>query len=255
MPIFLAAFFDPDGPWADIAQVLWVLQLALIIHVYKTGRPFWWIYVLFIAPAIGGIAYLLIELLPDWRVSRGTMWKPRALRIRKLREDLEETDIVKTRLALADELLAAGETAEALKTADAALAGIFKDDPHTLASVARIRIEAGKPREALEALSRINTKNDKMLDLDVTVMRGRALFATGKHREAQELMESVQMRYSGEEPRYFLALSLKATGKKDEARQLLEDIVKKFRRAGRGWRRSERHWFRLATAELKALKA
>jgi hypothetical protein len=255
MPTLLAAFLDPDGPWAEIAQVLWVLQLALIIHVYKTGRPFWWIYILFIAPAIGGLAYLMLELLPDWRVSRGNMWKPRALRIRRLREDLEETDIVKTRLALADELLAAGETAQALTTAEAALAGVFKDDPHTLASVARIRIEARKPREALDALSRINTKNDKMLDLDVTVMRGRALFATGKHHEAQEVMESVQTRYSGEEPRYFLALSLKATGRKAEAQHLLEDIVKKFRRAGRGWRRSERHWFRLATAELKTLKA
>src|SRR5687767_12848085 len=220
MPIFLAAFFDADGPWADIAQVLWVLQLALIIHVYKTGRPFWWIYILFIAPAIGGLAYLFIELLPEWRVSRGRLWKTRALRIRKLRAELEETDNVNTRLAQAHELL-----------------------------------EAGKPREALEMLGRVNTKNDKMLDLDVAVMRGRALFATGQHREAQAQMESVQTRYSGEEPRYFLALALKATGRKEEARQLLEDIVKKFRRAGRAWRRSERHWFRLAAARLKELKA
>jgi hypothetical protein len=252
---FNVAFFDPDGPWAAIAQVLWVLQLALIIHVYKTGRPFWWIYVLFIAPAIGGVAYLLIELLPDWRLSGDSFWKPRALRLRKLRAELEETDIVKTRLTLADELLAAGETDEALRTAEGALTGVFKDDPHTLASVARIQIEAGKPREALDVLSRINTRNDKMLDLEVTVMRGRAYFATGQHREAQALMESVQTRYSGEEPRYFLALSLKAIGRKEEARQVLEDIVKKFRRAGRGWRRAERHWFRLATAELKVARS
>jgi hypothetical protein len=101
-------------------------------------------------------------------------------------------------------------------------------------------------------LSRINTKHDKMLDLDVTVMRGRALYAIGRHEEAQQHMEAVQTRYSGEEPRYFLALSLKARGRQEEARQLFEDIVKKFRRAGRAWRRSEKHWFRLATAELKA---
>jgi hypothetical protein len=252
MPFNFAAFFDSDGPWAAIAQVLWVLQLALIIHVYKTGRPYWWIYVLFIAPAIGGLAYVFIELFPDWQSSRGGFWRPRSVRIRQLRDALDESDIVKTRLQLADELLAAGEPAEALSVAEGALTGIFKDDPHTLAAVARIRIEAGKPLEALEDLSRVNIKNDKMLALDVTVMRGRALYATGRHKEAQEHMESVQTRYSGEEPRYFLALSLKASGRKDEARQLLEDIVKKFRRAGRAWRRSERHWFRLATAELKA---
>jgi hypothetical protein len=251
MPFNPAAFFDSDGPWAAIAQVLWVLQLALIVHVYKTGRPYWWIYVLFIAPAIGGLAYVLIELLPEWKSSGGSLWRPRALRIRKLREELEESDIVKTRFALAEELLAAGEATEALTIAEGTLTGVFKDDPHTLASVARFRIEAGKAAEALEALSRVNTKNDKMLDLDVTVMRGRALLATGRYQDAREHMESVQARYSGEEPRYFLALSLKADGRTDEAHQLLEDIVKKFRRASRAWRRSERHWFRLARAELK----
>jgi hypothetical protein len=254
MPITFAALFNSDAPWAAIAQILWVLQLALIVHVYKTGRPFWWIYVLFIAPAIGGLAYLLLELMPEWSATRGSLWQPRALRIRKLRADLEETDIVKTRLLLADELLAAGETEEAISIAEGTLTGVFKDDPHTLASVARIRIEAGKPREALEALSHINTKNDRMLELEVTVMRGRALFATGQHQEAQAHMESVQARYSGEEPRYFLALSLLASGRQDEARQVFEDIVRKFRRAGRAWRRSERHWFRLATAQLKGVQ-
>jgi hypothetical protein len=198
-----AAFFDADGPWAAIAQVLWVLQLALIIHVYKTGRPYWWIYVLFIAPAIGGLAYLFLELIPDWRANRGGTWKPRSFRIRALREELEESDIVKTRLTLAEELLAGGDAAEAHRIAEGALTGIFKDDPHTLAAVARFRLEAGKAREALEALSRINTKNDKMLDVEVAVMRGRALFATGQHHEAQVQMESVQQRYTGEEPRYF----------------------------------------------------
>jgi hypothetical protein len=247
-----AAFFDPDGPWAVIGPILWLLQLGLIIHVYKTGRPYWWIYVLFIAPAIGGLAYLLLELLPEWKTNRGGFWQPRSVRIRRLRDALEEGDIVQTRLKLADELLAAGQPEEALAIANDALTGVFKDDPHTLASVARVRIEAGKPREALEALGKIDTKHDKMLDLEVTVMRGRALFATGQHHEAQTNMEAVQTRYTGEEPRYYLALSLRATGKKDEARQLLEDIVKKFRRASRAWRRSERHWFQLANAALKA---
>ena len=231
-----------------------MLQLALIVHVYKTGRPYWWIYVLFMAPAIGGLAYTFLELLPDWRLNRGGSWKPRALRIRALKQALEESDIVKTRLTLADELLAAGEADEAARTAEGALTGVFKDDPHTLASVARIRLETGKPKEALEALARINTKNDKMLELEVTVMRGRALYAIGRHDEAQAQMRAIETRYSGEEPRYYLALSFKATGHQDEARALLEDIVKKFRRASRAWRRSERHWFRLATESLKEMQ-
>jgi hypothetical protein len=253
MPFDPAVFFDEAGPWATLAQFLWVAQLALIFHVYKTGRPYWWMYILFIAPAIGGIAYVLIEMLPEWNASRGSFWRPRALQIRDLRRSLEESDVVKTRLLLAEELLAAGEKDEAYRVAEEALTGVFKDDPHTLAVVARIRIEAGKPEAGLEALARINTKNDRMLDLDVAVMRGRGLYATGRYEEAVVQMRAVEGRYLGEEARYFLALALKATGKKEEARQVLEDIVKKFRRAGRAWRRTERHWFRLANAELKAM--
>lgn len=252
MPLPLA--FVGAGPLATLAQFLWVLQLALLIHVYKTGRPYWWMYVLFIAPAIGGLAYVLVELLPEWKAGRGGFWKPRALRIRELRRELEESDIVKTRLALADELVAAGEADEAGRIADDALTGVFKDDPHTLACVARIRLDAKRPKDALDALSRVNTRHDKMLDLDVTAMRGRALFALGRHAEAQEHLRAAAARYSGDEPRYHLALSLKATGHANEAREIFEDIVKKFRRASRAWRRAEKPWFRLAREELKKMR-
>src|SRR5262249_28176234 len=122
-------------------------------------------------------------------------------------------------------------------------------------AVARMRLETGRPKEALNALARINTKNDRMLELSVTVMRGRALFATGQHKDAQASMRAVESRYSGEEPRYFLALSLRATGHQEEARAVPEDIVKKFRRASRAWRRSEGHWFKLASQQLKEMKA
>jgi hypothetical protein len=255
MPFDPVAFIDSSGPWATTAKFIWLLQLAFIVHVYRTGRPYWWIYILLVAPAIGGLAYLFLELLPEWSVNRGGFWTPRALRIRRLKEELEESDIVKTRLLLADELLAAGESPEACEVAEAGLTGVFKDDPHTLVAVARFRLEAGKAREALDALSRANTNHDRMLELEATVLRGRALYELGRHEEAQTEMRTAQDRYSGEEPRYFLALSLKATGRADEARALFEDIVKKFRRASRAWRRSERHWFRLAAGSLKEMKS
>ncbi|MEO5959731.1 MAG: hypothetical protein ABIZ49_07685 [Opitutaceae bacterium] len=255
MPLDPAAFIESDGPWATAAKFLWLLQLAFIVHVYRTGRPYWWIYVLFAAPAIGGLAYFFLELLPEWTSNRGGFWTPRSLRIRRLKAELEESDIVKTRLTLAEELLAAGEAEEASEIAEASLAGVFKDDPHTLVAVARFRLEANKAQEALDALSRANTNHDRMLELKATVLRGRALYELSRHEEAQIEMRTAQARYSGEEPRYFLALSLKATGRADEARELLEDIVKKFRRASRAWRRSERHWFRLAAGNLKAMKS
>jgi hypothetical protein len=254
MPHPVFALLDLSRPLALAAKASWILQLALIVHVYRSGRPYWWIYILFVAPGIGGLAYVFLEILPEWNSRRGGFWTPRSLKVKRLRQELEESDVVKTRLALAEELLASGNAAEAHAIAEASLTGIFKDDPHTLASVARFRLEAGKAAEALDALAKVNTKNDRMLDLDVTVMRGRALYLLGRHDEAQAAMRPVQERYSGEEARYFLAMSLRATGQQAEAREVLEDIVKKFRRASRAWRRSERPWFRLASTCLKEMK-
>ena len=56
---------------------IWLIQLALIIHVLKTDRSKYWILVLFFMPLIGGIAYLIIELLPEFS---GSIKGQRALR-------------------------------------------------------------------------------------------------------------------------------------------------------------------------------
>ena len=167
---------------------------------------------------------------------------------------MEETDIVKTRFALAEELLAAGKAEEARHVAEETLQGVFKDDPHTLATVAHFRLEAGQPKEALLALEQVNTERDRMLDLRTAVLRARALVAIGQQAEAQTLLRSLLSRHAGEEVRYFLALSLQQSRKQDEAKAIFEDIRKKFRRAGRGWRRMERHWFDEAGARLKEMK-
>ncbi len=242
-----------------LTKLLWLAQLALIVHVFKTGRPYWWFLVLLIAPGIGGIAYFLIEVLPDLRgpPSRGGgrgSWKPSAWRIRDLRAELDETDTVKLRLALAAELLGAGRAEEACAEAEACLQGVFRDDPHTLAAVARHRLEAGKAGGALQAIEKIDTRADRLLAQEVSVMRGRALVETRRHAEAQAVLRPVVGSYIGEEARYFLALSLHATGEHAEARELWTEIRKRFRRANRGWRRSEGRWFKLAGEQLSAEK-
>ena len=252
----IESFFTDWSPLAIGTKLVWVAQLALIVHALKTGRPYWWFWILFSAPVIGGIAYVLIELAPEWRGSGPTVsWKPRAWRIRELREELEETDTVKLRLALAAELFAAGQADEAMKLAEECLQGVFRDDPHTLAAVARYRLEANQAKAALEAIERINTRADRMLAQEVAVMRGRTLVLLGRQVEAQEVLRSVVDTYIGEEARYFLALSLQKTGSSAEARELWTEIRKRFRRANRGWRRAEKRWFTLAGERLKEMEA
>jgi hypothetical protein len=255
MDAMLNSFFADWSPVAVVAKLIWVAQLAMIVHVLKTGRPYWWFWILISAPVLGGIAYALIEVAPELSSSSGGMsWKPRPWRIRDLREELEETDTVKLRLALAGELLASGETDEACLTVEECLTGVWRDDPHTLAAVARYRLEADKVDAALAAIEKINTRADRLLAQQVAVLRGRALVQAGRHAEAQVALRSAMNIFMGEEARYFLAVSLKESGSLDEAREIWTDIRKRFRRANRGWRRSENRWFKLAGEQLKQTK-
>lgn len=236
-----------------LTKLLWLVQLALVIHVFKTGRPYWWFWILLAAPVIGGLAYLFIEILPEAQANSGgfTLWKPRAWRIRELRAELEESDTVKLRLRLASELLAGGDAIGACAVADECLNGAFRDDPHTLARVARFRLEAGKFAEALAALDKVKVEADRMLGNEVTFLRGWALVQAGRHAEAQPILRPIESVLLGEQPRYFLAVSLDQSGNRAEARAIWEDIRKRFRRAGRGWRRAEQRWFKLAGERLK----
>lgn len=60
-----------------ISILIWLIQLALIIHVLKTGRSRYWIMALLFMPMIGGIAYLMIEILPEFS---GSITGQRAVR-------------------------------------------------------------------------------------------------------------------------------------------------------------------------------
>ena len=48
-----------------------LIQLALVVHAIKTGRNSSWVFILLFFPLIGGLAYLIVELLPSMGQSRG----------------------------------------------------------------------------------------------------------------------------------------------------------------------------------------
>lgn len=237
-----------------LTKLFWLVQLALVIHALNTGRPYWWIWILIGAPVLGGAAYVFVELLPDLRVNRRpgqSSWKPRSWRIKELRAELEEKDIVEYRLALAEELHGDGQYGEACAAAEECLQGVFRSDPHTLACVARYRLDAGKYAEALAALDLIQGDVDRMLIHQITVLRGVILVQLGRHAEGQEILRQPVPGMLGDERNYYLALSLQQSGKVAEARTVWEEIRKRYRRASRSWHRTEKRWFKLSGERLK----
>src|SRR5262249_34663714 len=90
-------------------------QVLCVFHVVRTGRPFWWIYLIVFAPLVGMIVYLGVELLPG--LYRGPTARQVASRVnraldpgRGVREAwrrLEMSPTVQNKTALAEQYLLA----------------------------------------------------------------------------------------------------------------------------------------------------
>ena len=48
-----------------IAIGTFILQVALAVHVARTGKPFIWMFVIFLFPLLGSVVYILAVLVPD----------------------------------------------------------------------------------------------------------------------------------------------------------------------------------------------
>jgi len=243
-----------QSAYRPLAALFWVVQLGLIVHVLRTGRPYYWIFILFVAPFIGGLAYFLVELAPDLRGSRGALTglKPRKWRISDCRTRLDEADNIKNRLALASELLNAGLAKEAHDVAVESLQGVFKDDAPTLVDVAHYKVGIAAYGEALGLLDKADTSNDRMLALRRELMRADCLLGLGRYPEAEAAYGGVVNRHVGEAARAGVAQVYERTGRSEEAKAIWKSIRAKYRTTSRAWRRSEKKWYVMAGNRLKA---
>jgi len=43
-----------------------LLQIALAVHVVRTGRPIIWVLLILFFPLVGSVIYIIAELIPEW---------------------------------------------------------------------------------------------------------------------------------------------------------------------------------------------
>ena len=121
------------------------IQILLVIHVLKTGRNRYWIWLLLFLPLIGGVAYLVVEIIPEFssgitgqRTRRGVrnLIDPGA-DVRARAAAWEQSSNADNGRHYAQALLAADRAVEAEKILDQVLDGFFKTDPALMLLKAR----------------------------------------------------------------------------------------------------------------------
>lgn len=240
----------------------YLIQLLLIIHVLKTGRNRYWILILIMLPMIGGLAYLLIEILPELS---GGITGQRAMRnvrqavnpgaeLRRHADAWDQSPNADNARRYAEALLDAGKHDEAEQVLDTALSGFFSTEPSLLLLKARSRFESGAAAESVELLERLQQENPEFRSPEGHLLYARALDACDREEEALEAYRAVASYFPGVEARYRLVAALIAQGATDQARAEAEQLLKDARLAPAHFRKSQKPWLDRTREELKQLE-
>jgi hypothetical protein len=256
----------PDfGPlmfyWWFFSSFGWIsllAQIACVVHVIKSGRPYWWIWVIMAFPFVGIVVYLLVEVRPTWRKTNweAIWWRLKSpkQRIAHRREQLKYASTQKNRFLLAEELHNAGLLDEECEVLAAGLQGAFKDDAETLLRLSEAQLEAGRPAEAEATYARIAPDRSSDFQARYRLMRARLWGAQGENNKAEAAFQELMKQRRSEAPRYYFAEFLLATRRIPEGTKILKDILHQYRRGTRVWRHQEGEWYYAAKKTLRTIK-
>jgi len=144
-----------------------VVHLALAayfgVHAMRTGRPYWWLFVLLSFPMLGSVIYFFAEYLPAMRHTRGGIKAARTIdRIidpqRELREaslEFDRTPTAYNRARLAAALLAQGRVEESVGHWRQAASGPYARDAMFLRGLGHAQLHGEHYAEAVASFERL----------------------------------------------------------------------------------------------------
>ena len=234
------------------------IQILLVIHVLKTGRNRYWIWLLLFLPLIGGVAYLVVEIIPELSSGITGQRTRRGMRnlidpgadIRTHAAAWEQSSNADNGRRYAQALLAAGRAADGEEILDQVLGGFFKTDPGLMLLKARAQFDQEKWEASLATLENLQKHNPDLRSPEGHLLYARTLEHTGRSDEAIVEYRAVAGYYPGAQARFLLGLALKNTGKEKEAAEEFRGMIRDAELAPAHFRKSERNWLDLAGREL-----
>jgi hypothetical protein len=227
-----------------------LVQVALIIHVVKTGRNQIWIWVLALLSLPGAIAYIAVEVLPELFRSRAAQRTARGLRKamdpgRELRRYESETRVagnVASRQRYAEELVRHQRYDEAIAQYREALTGLYEHDPNLMLGLAQAQFGKGDASAARATLDDLIRHNPDFRSPAGHLLFARALEAEGNVPKALEEYAVLAPSYPGAEASVRYAQLLQAQGRRAEAQKVARELLEQARIAPGHYRRAQRPW-------------
>ena len=235
-----------------------IIQVALIIHVIRTGRNQLWILALAFLPLVGTIAYVVAELLPELLRGQTARRAGSGMRrmidpdrdLRRAAAEVELSGNVDARRRLAEEHYQRGQYDAAIDMYQAGLKGIFEHDPTLLQGLAQAQFAKKDYPAARASLDRLLQHNPDFKSADLQLLQARTLEALGDLEAAERCYDQLIGGYPGAEARLRYGQLLKKRGKDPEARRVFKDLLDSAQLGPAHYRKSQGRWLDMARREL-----
>ncbi len=243
-------------------MIYWLLpilfQVALVIHILKTGRNTLWIWLVIFVPLIGGIAYFAVEILPELLGTRTAKRAASGLRktvdphrdLREASQKLAVNDSVDSRRKVADQLFERGRYDEAIEHYRAAMTGIYSHEPLLMLGLAKSQFAKSQISEARQTLDELIANNPDFKSPEGHLLYARALEAEGNVDKALGEYKALSKYYSGAEAMYRYASLLKRQGQGEQGNAILKELLANSELAGAVFRKENREWLDAAKKAL-----
>jgi len=213
-----------------------VIQAFFIFHVFRTGRPYWWAFIILSFPIAGCLIYYFVEVFPSSREHRSARKAVRDI-AKTIRPDAElaqraaELEIcgsIENKLSLAFECEQSSMYEEAASLYRSCLAGMYANDPKILYSLARALFLSHRHANAKARLNQLQLDHPEYKPLEIKLLLARALEAEGDVGATQTYEELIPV-FPGFEAKYRYGLHLKSMGLSKQANGVFEEIIEHAR--------------------------
>ncbi|WP_297511235.1 hypothetical protein [uncultured Caulobacter sp.] len=237
-----------------------LIAIALCVHVVRTHREMYWLWIILAFQPVGGIVYFVAVIAPELFGGRTARKMGQAARkaldpqreYREARQAVDDAPTVANRVRLAVAATELGKHAEAERLYADSLTGMYADDAQLLLGRANALIELNRPAEALPLLEKLGEQPNAGRTPHTMLALGRVYHALGREEQAATALSWAADHYPGFEGIARYAVFLAQTGRKDEARAQLVEIEKRLSKTHAHFRKEAKSWRDFAAAGIGA---
>lgn len=235
-----------------------VLQVICAVHCIRKGNQYNWLWLIIFLPLLGSIIYMFVEMfsgndIQQMQNGMGAVFNPSG-KIKKLEENLRFADTFNNKVALADALLAAGQTEKAIALYESCLTGTFTVHDH-------VNMQLIYAYDAVNRYADIISLAKKIYSIpQFTRSRAHMVYAmalskAGNAAAAEAEFKMLNGRFSNYESRYQFGCFLIRESRQADARKLFEEILNEASHLEGKEKRDNRIWFAQVKDELKKISA